>query len=304
MTPLLVVITGPTAVGKTELCVKIAQHFNTVIISADSRQLYKQLAIGTAKPTNEEMQNVKHHFIDSHSIQEDYNVNDFEKDALTLLDKLFLKHKIVILTGGSGLYIDALCDGFDEDIPGSNEDIRIKLEELYQKYGIQILQEKLKQLDPEFYQEVDLNNIKRVQRAIEVCILTGKKYSKIRQGNKQKRPFSVLKIGLNREREELFDRINLRVDLMMQQGLLEEVKSVINHKDKNALKTVGYTELFDYFDNKLSLDEAIEKIKVNTRRYAKRQLGWFNKNDDYKWYHPDKTDSIINLINQNMKRKD
>lgn len=301
MTPLLVVITGPTAVGKTELCVKIAQHFNTEIISGDSRQFYKELAIGTAKATPEEMQNIKHHFIDSHSITESYNVNDFEKDALVLLTNLFKQHNIVILTGGSGLYIDALCNGFDEDLPGSDESIRSELNEMHKKYGIRVLQEKLKQLDPDFYKEVDLSNVKRLQRAIEVCLLTGGKYSSIRKGNKQARPFNVLKIGLNRDREELFNRINQRVNVMLETGLLEEVKSVINHKENNALKTVGYTELFDFLDKKLTLEEAIEKIKVNTRRYAKRQIGWFNKNQDYKWFHPDEINLIISTIESNYK---
>ncbi len=300
MTPLLVVITGPTAVGKTELCVQIAQHFNTEIISADSRQFYKELAIGTAKPTNKEMQNVQHHFIDSHSIAINYNVNDFEKDALELLDDLFLKHKVIILTGGSGLYIDALCDGFDEDIPGSDDNIRTELNELYEKYGIQVLQEKLKQLDPKFYSTVDLNNVKRLQRAIEVCLITGEKYSSIRKGNKQARPFKVLKVGLNRDREELFDRINQRVDLMLENGLLDEVKSVIPHRDKNALKTVGYIELFDYLDGKTTLEEATEKIKINTRRYAKRQIGWFNKDGNYTWFHPDERSAIISSIEKHF----
>ena len=296
MTPLLVVITGPTAVGKTELCVRVAQHFNTQIISADSRQLYKELSIGTAKPTSEEMQNIPHHFVNSHSIQEDYNVNDFEKEALILLGKLFQQHNIVILTGGSGLYIDALCDGFDEDVPGSDESIRTELEKLHQKYGITILQKKLEQLDPAFYKEIDLNNVKRLQRAIEVCLLTGQKYSSIRQGNKKERPFNVLKIALNRDRDELFERINNRVDQMMQQGLLAEVKSVIAYKDKNALKTVGYSELFDYLSDEVTLDEAIEKIKVNTRRYAKRQLAWFSKSDDYEWFNSSDLEKIVNFI--------
>jgi tRNA dimethylallyltransferase len=300
MNPLLVVITGPTAVGKTELCIKIAQHFNTEIISADSRQLYKELAIGTAKPTKSEMKNVKHHFIDTHSITEDYNVNDFEKDSLRLLDKLFQERNIVILTGGSGLYIDVLCHGFDEDIPRSDKKIRIKLEKLYQQYGIQILQEKLKQLDPILYNEIDLNNVKRLQRAIEVCILTGRKFSDIRKGNKKSRPFHILKIGLNRGREELFDRINQRVDIMFENGILSEVKNVAIHKDRNALKTVGYTELFDFLNKKISLEEAKEKIKVNTRRYAKRQLGWFNKSEDYKWFHPNELTEITNYISLNL----
>ena len=298
--PTLVVITGPTAVGKTELCVKIAQHFNTEIISADSRQFYKELAIGTAKPTVKEMQNIKHHFIDSHSISENYDVNKFEKDALVVLEDLFKKHNIAILTGGSGLFIDILCNGFDEDVPGSSSEIRAEIKTLHDKYGIQILQEKLKQLDPEFYKEVDLNNYNRIERAIEVCILTGDKFSKIRKGKKQERPFNILKIGLNRDRAELFDRINLRVDLMIAAGLENEVKSVLNYKNNNALKTVGYSEIFEYFDGNLSLDEASEKIKVNSRRYAKRQLGWFNKTKDYTWFHPEQIEEIKAFISAEL----
>lgn len=296
MTPLLVVITGPTAVGKTQLCVQVAQHFNTEIISADSRQFYKELAIGTAKPTQREKQNINHHFIDSISIQQDYNVTDFEKEALVVLNHLFKQHKIVILTGGSGLFIDALCDGFDDDLPSGDEQLRAELEILYQKYGIELLQKKLKQLDPKFYQKIDLNNVKRLIRAIEVCMITGKPYSELRKGDKQTRPFKVLKIGLSRNREELFDRINQRVDLMMQQGLLAEVKSVLDFKNKNALKTVGYTELFDFLANKCTLEEAIINIKVNTRRYAKRQINWFNKDNEYQWFHPNEINEIINLI--------
>lgn len=295
--PTLVVITGPTAVGKTELCVKIAQHFKTEIISADSRQFYKELAIGTAKPTPEEMKGVPHHFINSHSISENYNVNTFEKDALEILEALFKKNKFVILTGGSGLYIDILCNGFDEEVPGSSSEIRKEINALYEKYGIQILQEKLKQLDPTFYSEVDLNNYNRLERAIEVCLLTGQKFSDIRKGNKQKRPFNILKIGLNRDRKELFDRINLRVDMMLTAGLEEEVKSVANFKANNALRTVGYSEMFDYLEGNINFIEATEKIKVNSRRYAKRQIGWFNKGNEYKWFHPNQLDEILNYIN-------
>ncbi len=300
MTPLLVVITGPTAVGKTELCVKIAQHFNTEIISADSRQFYKELSIGTAKPTHQEMDGVKHHFVNSLSIQDDYNVSDYEKDVLKLLEELFKKHHLVILTGGSGLFIDAVCDGFDDELPKGSEKIRVDLEKLYEKYGITLLQEKLKQLDPHFYDEIDKDNLKRLYRAIEVCILAGKPYSKIRKGKKQERPFNVLKIALNRDREELYDKINKRVDLMIEDGLVEEVKSVIHFRQKNALKTVGYRELFDYLDKECSLNEAIEKIKVNTRRYAKKQINWFKKDVDYHWFTPNETDKIIELISFNL----
>lgn len=300
MKPLLVVITGSTAVGKTKLCVKVAQHFNTEIISADSRQFYKELAIGTAKPTKEEIQNVPHHFIDNLSITEDYNANNFEKDALTLLKQLFKKYKIVILTGGSGLFIDALCNGFDNDLPAASPNIRGELKQLYNKYGIEILQEKLKQLDPIFYNEIDLSNSKRLFRAIEVCIITGKPYSELRKGEQQSRPFKTLKIALNRDRKELFNRINQRVDLMIEQGLVDEVKAVINYKNHNALKTVGYTEIFNFLDNKISLEQAIEDIKTNTRRYAKRQINWFEKSNDYQWFNPSQEKEIIKLIQSNI----
>jgi tRNA dimethylallyltransferase len=301
MQPTLVVITGPTAVGKTKLCVEIAQHFKCDIISADSRQFFKELSIGTAKPTPEEMQNVIHHFVDSNSITERYNVNDFEQDVLQLLPQLFKQNPFVILTGGSGLYIDAICDGFDNDLPQGDEAIRIELEELYNKYGIEILQEKLKQLDPIFHQEIDLSNLKRLYRAIEVCLLSGKSYSELRQGIKQKRPFNIIKIALNRDKEELYNRINLRVDLMLKDGLLEEVKQVDEYRNVNALKTVGYRELFDFLDKKTTLEEAIDKIKVNTRRYAKKQLAWFNRNNDYNWFHPNEKELIINYIETQLK---
>jgi tRNA dimethylallyltransferase len=292
----LVVITGPTAVGKTTLCVDIAKHFGTEIISADSRQLYKELAIGTAKPTKEEMNGIPHHFVNSHSINENFNVNDFEKEALKILEQLFQKHNVVLLTGGSGLFIDILCNGFDEEIPTSSIKIREEINSLYNKYGITVLQEKLKQLDPQFYKEIDLNNYKRLERAIEICLLTGKPNSELRQGIKQKRPFNILKIGLERDREELFSRINDRVDIMTKGGLLDEVKSVETYKNHNALKTVGYTELFSFLEDELSLKEAIEKIKVNSRRYAKRQIAWFTKSGDYKWFHPDNKDAILTFI--------
>ena len=223
MKPTLVVITGPTAVGKTNLCVELAQHFNTEIINADSRQFFKELSIGTAKPTNEEMKNVPHHLVNSHSINQTYNATNFEHDVLALLNNLFKTHSIVILTGGSGLYIDAVCNGFDENIPEGNEQLRTELEQLYNKYGIEILQEKLKQLDHDFYQEIDLKNINRLYRAIEVCLLSNSSYKQLRQGIKQNRPFNIIKIALNRDKEELYNRINQRVDLMIQNGLIDEV---------------------------------------------------------------------------------
>lgn len=300
MQPTLVVITGPTAVGKTNLCVELAQHFNTEIINADSRQFFKELSIGTAKPTAEEMKNIPHHFVNSHSITETYNATNFEQDVLTLLNQLFQKYSLIILTGGSGLYIDAVCNGFDENIPEGNEQLRNELETLYNKYGIELLQEKLKQLDPDFYQEIDLNNIKRLYRAIEVCILSNGTYAELRQGIKQQRPFNIIKIALNRDKDELYSRINQRVNLMMQNDLLEEMKQVKKYRNHNALKTVGYTELFDYLDGKYTLPEAIEKIKVNTRRYAKKQLAWFNKSNDYKWFHPTEKEQMITFINKSV----
>ena len=246
------------------------------------------------------MKNISHHFVNSHSITETYNATNFEQDVLTLLNQLFEKYSLIILTGGSGLYIDAVCNGFDENIPEGNEQLRNELETLYNKYGIELLQEKLKQLDPDFYQEIDLNNIKRLYRAIEVCMISNSSYAELRQGIKKFRPFNIIKIALNRDKNELYSRINKRVDLMMQNGLLEEVKQVKKYRNRNALKTVGYTELFDYLDGKYTLAEAIEKIKVNTRRYAKKQLSWFNKSSDYMWFHPTEKEQMITFINKSV----
>ena len=299
----LLVIAGPTAVGKTSLSIQLAQHFNTEIISADSRQFYKELSIGTAKPSVEEMQEVKHHFVDSHSIHQDFNVNDYEHEVIPLLDNLFQTHPIVILTGGSGLYLDAICNGFDADLPEGNVEIRAELNQIYQKYGIGLLQEKLKQLDPDFYHEIDLHNVKRVIRAIEVCVLAKQPYSILRKGKKQTRNFRIIKIALNRPKVELNERINKRVEIMMEQGLLQEAESVYSFKEKNALNTVGYKELFDYIEHKTTLEIAVEKIKVNTRRYAKRQIAWFERSEDYKWFHPNQYTDMIDYIETNLTTK-
>ena len=298
----LIVLVGPTAVGKTDLAIQLAKALQTVIISADSRQFYKEISIGTAKPSVAEMKGVTHYFIDSHSIHDEINVNDYEQQVLHLLNKLYQQHQVVILTGGSGLYIDAVCKGFDDELPEGNQQLREELEQLYEKYGIEILQEKLRQLDEEFYHEIDLNNIKRLYRAIEVCILSKKKYSTLRKGKRNQRDFKTIKIALNRPKEELFNRINQRVDLMLNQGLLAEAQKVHPFKDKVALKTVGYRELFDYFEEKSSLSQAVEKIKTNTRRYAKKQIAWFSREpNDYKWYHPDQLKEIVALIREEMK---
>lgn len=299
MLPLLVVITGPTAVGKTKLCVELAKHFNTEIINADSRQFFKELTIGTAKPTTEEMQNVTHHFVDSLSVSQDYNATNYEKDVLLLLNQLFTRHSLVFLTGGSGLYIDAVCNGFDDDIPAGNAELRNELEMLFSKYGIEILQQKLEQLDPEMFSEIDKNNVNRLFRAIEVCMLSKKTYTQLRMGKKQKRPFRILKIALARNIEELYERINTRVDSMIENGLITEVAQLEKYKSKNALKTVGYSEIFDYFVGKTDKDTAVKKIKVNTRRYAKKQILWFKKSNDYTWFHPNEKEKIISFINSN-----
>jgi tRNA dimethylallyltransferase len=296
----LIVIIGPTAVGKTATSIRLAQKLNAEILSADSRQFFKEISIGTAKPTPEEQAAVKHHFIDNRSIREDYNASDFEKEVLSFLSDYFEKKKTAILCGGSGMYIDAVCKGFDTEVPTSDPSIRAKLNENFENGGIESLQEQLKKLDPEFYQEIDLNNSKRLLRAIEVCLISDKKYSEIRKGKVAERPFNQLKIGLNIERSNLYDRINQRVDIMIEEGLIEEARSVFQYRNHNALKTVGYRELFNYFDKKCSLEEAIEKIKVNSRRYAKRQLTWFKRDDSIKWFAPSQDEEILQYIRNNL----
>jgi tRNA dimethylallyltransferase len=280
--PTLIVIAGPTAIGKTAAAIQLAQHFNTVILSADSRQFYREMSIGTAKPTIEELSAAQHYFIDSHSITELFSVGDFEKQGLALLDELFKIHNTIIMVGGSGLYIKAICEGFD-NIPVADEGVRERLNLELEEKGLAYLQEKLKIADPDYYDEVDINNPQRVIRALEVFESTGNSFSSYRIASTNTRPFNVIKIALNMSRELLYDRINQRVDIMMEQGLLDEVKSLIPYRHLNALNTVGYTELFDYLDGKITLDIAIEKIKQNTRRFAKRQLTWFRKDKDFHW---------------------
>lgn len=292
----LIVIVGPTAIGKTALGIQLAKHFNTEIVSADSRQFYQELAIGTAKPTADEMDGIPHHFINSHSINEDYNVSDFEKDALNQLTELFIKKDTAIVVGGSGMYVDALCYGMDEGMPDPNEAIRADLQSILDREGLLPLQEKLKELDPEFYAQIDLQNANRLMRAIEVCLITGQSYTSLRKGVIKERPFEVVRIGLSMDRTELYERINKRVDLMVSAGLVAEAKGVLTYRNHNALKTVGYRELFSYFDGDISLDEAIEKIKVNSRRYAKRQLTWFKKDKNTQWFMPKQLQEIVNFI--------
>lgn len=278
----LIILLGPTGVGKTELSLQMAEELGTEIISCDSRQMYREMKIGTAAPTEEELRRVPHHFIGHLSIHDYYSCGRFEIDALAKCNELFQSHDTVIMTGGSMLYIDAVCKGID-DIPNIDEELRQSLLERYQNEGIENIRQELKILDPDYYKIVDLQNHKRIIHALEVCIQSGKPYSSFRSESVKKRPFTIEKIGLNRPREVLYDRINKRVDIMMENGLLEEAKSLYTFKELNALNTVGYKELFNYFDGIWTLDFAIQMIKQNSRRYAKKQLTWFNRDSEITW---------------------
>jgi tRNA dimethylallyltransferase len=291
----LIVIAGPTAIGKTALAIRLAQHYNTVIISADSRQFYREMSIGTAKPDAGELAAAQHYFINSHSITDNFSVGDFEKQALALLDELFKTHNKVILVGGSGLYIKAICEGFD-DLPVADDATRAKLNQEFAQYGIEHLQNKLKKADPDYYNEVDLSNPQRVIRALEVFESTGRPISSYRIAAQNKRPFNILKFGLNLPREVLYQRINQRVDIMVQQGLVNEVRSLLPYRHLNALNTVGYSEIFDYLDGKTTLEQAIELTKQHTRNFAKRQLTWFNKDKKIQWFEPADEKKIIAAI--------
>lgn len=287
----LIVIAGPTAVGKTALAIQLAKHFNTEIISADSRQFYQELSIGTAKPTTEELDAVPHHFINNLSISEEYNVGKYEKEVLNLLDELFKEHQVVILCGGSGLFIDAVCNGMD-DLPESNREIREQVMEEYADKGLEWLQQEVKRLDPVYFNDADQQNPHRLVRALEVCLSTGKPYSSFRLGEKKKRDFHIVKILLDTDREKLYERINKRVDEMMQNGLLEEVRSVLQWKNANALNTVGYKELIAYLEGKSDLETSVNQIRQNSRRYAKRQLTWFRNDEDYTTFEPTDLEKI------------
>lgn len=295
----LIVILGPTASGKTALAIQLAVFLKTEIINADSRQFYKGMDIGTAKPTPQELTTVKHHFIDTLSPVEEYNVGNYETDALEVLQGIFNNKDQAILAGGSGLYINAICKGLDQ-LPSGNPEIRKRLEDAFEKNGIAALQKELRELDPEYYQEVDIQNPHRLIRAIEVCILSGEKFSALRKSTSKKRPFTILKIGLLPEREEMYQRINQRVDEMLANGLVEEARTFIPLKEKNALRTVGYQELFSFFENQIQLEEAIDEIKKNTRRYAKRQLTWFKKDPEIHWFAPESQNEIIAFLSNHL----
>ena len=292
----LIVIVGPTAVGKTTLSIEIAQNYKTEIISADSRQFYKELKIGTAPPSMFELEKVKHHFIGNLSIFDYYNVSKFEEEALNCINSIFNEHQFAIMVGGSGMYIDAVCKGIDL-LPSLDEELRFEINKSFEEKGIDYLRSKVKFLDPDFYAIADLANPKRLMRAIEVCIATGKPYSSFRTNITKPRPFQIIKIGLNEDRIELFARINERVDEMIENGLIEEAQQFFANKDLNSLNTVGYKELFDCFDGSISLEKAIENIKTNSRRYAKRQLTWFKRDESIFWFSPTQLDEIIEKIN-------
>lgn len=292
----LITIVGATAIGKTSLSIALAKHFDSEIISCDSRQFYKEMTIGTAVPSKEELAEAKHHFIQNRSIHEDYNVGQFEKDALALLDKLFKKNNTVVMVGGSGLYVKAVLEGLDY-FPKVDSEIRVQLNQELTEKGIEHLQNQLQKLDKETYNSIDLQNPHRVIRALEICIGSGKKYSDYKNKPKAKRNFTSTIIGLDAPRETIYKRIEQRVDIMMEQGLLAEVKSLYPHKNLNALQTVGYRELFKYFDDEFTLDFAISEIKKNTRRFAKRQNTWFKKNKNIKWFDYDMDyDEVIRVV--------
>ena len=293
----LIVVTGPTAVGKTRLCLDIAKHFDIPIINADSRQIYRELHIGTAQPTEEEMREVKHYFVSTLGLEDYYSASLFEQHVLELLEKLFKDCDYALMAGGSMMYIDAVCDGID-DIPTIDDQTRTTLKKRLEEEGLEKLCEELQQLDPEYYEIVDRQNPKRVVHALEICTMTGRTYTSYRKKEKKQRPFRIVKIGLNREREELYGRINARVDQMMENGLLKEAKTMYPRRALNALNTVGYKELFEYFNGRWPLEEAIERIKGNTRRYARKQLTWYKKDPQIKWFHPDQKEKIINYILQ------
>ncbi|GAB3888081.1 tRNA (adenosine(37)-N6)-dimethylallyltransferase MiaA [Spirosoma agri] len=291
----LLIIAGPTAVGKTALCIRLAKALQTDVVSADSRQLYRELTIGTAKPTLSEMQDVPHHFIDSHSITDAVNAGRYERECLAVLDKLFQTKDTVILSGGTGLYINAVCFGLD-DMPPVDADLRQNLRDRWETEGLNILQQELRQLDPVYVQTADMQNPARVLRALEVCLTTGQPYSSFRQKQPAQRPFQSVFVALDRPRDELYNRIDTRMDAMLAGGLIEEARSLLPYRHLSALQTVGYQEIFPYLDGSYEYDEMVRLLKRNSRRYAKRQLTWFHNQGDYHWIGPDDDQAIYTLL--------
>lgn len=297
----LLVLIGPTGVGKTELSLRLAEAFDTCIVSADSRQLYADLKIGTAAPTEEQLRRVKHYMVGTLGLTDYYSAAQYEAEVMKLLEQLFKEKEVVVLTGGSMMYVDAVCKGID-DIPTVDNETRALMLHRYEEEGLDRLCAELRLLDPEYYQIVDLKNPKRVIHALEICYMTGKTYTSFRTHTSKKRPFHILKIGLKREREELYDRINRRVDLMMEEGLMEEARKVYPYRRFNSLNTVGYKELFKYFDGEWTLPFAIEKIKQNSRIYSRKQMTWFKRDADIAWFHPDQKDEILRFISRHITR--
>ncbi|HXK99798.1 MAG TPA: tRNA (adenosine(37)-N6)-dimethylallyltransferase MiaA [Dysgonamonadaceae bacterium] len=295
----LLVLLGPTGVGKTVGSIRIAEKLSSPILSADSRQLYKGMSIGTAAPTPDQLSRVKHYFVGILSPEEYYSASRYEEEAITLIEKLHKKHPVVVMVGGSMLYIDAVCQGIDE-MPTIDDELRKDLQQLYRKEGLDPIRQQLKLLDPVFYRQVDLKNPKRVIHALEVCLMTGKPYSSLRTNLRKKRPFRIVKIGFTRERQELYDRINARVDDMIDNGLIEEAQRLYPLRHLNSLNTVGYKELFDSFDGKYDLNTAIEKIKQHSRNYARKQLSWFKRDQEIHWIHL--SDEKIDVEAQIMKQ--
>ena len=295
----LVVLIGPTAVGKTTTSFAIAAHFKCPIISADSRQMYRGMEIGTAMPTKEELALHKHHFVGQLTPGDYYSAARYEADVLDLLEKEFPHHPTMLLTGGSMMYIDAVCYGID-DIPTVDAETRAMVIDKYNREGLESLAAELRLLDPEYYAEADIKNPKRVMHALEICYMTGKKYSSFRTRKKKQRPFNIIKIGLRRDREELYERINRRVDMMIEQGLVEEAKQFLHLKEHNSLNTVGYKEIFKYLDGEWTLDFAIEKIKQNTRIYSRKQVTWYQRDEEITWFHPDDIEGILKHIEEKI----
>lgn len=291
----LVVIVGPTGCGKTDLSIRLAEHFGAPILSTDSRQFYRGLAIGTAQPAAEELRRAEHHFIADREVDDELNCGSYEQQALARLDELFRRHDTVIAVGGSGLYVKALCEGMD-DLPPADEALRAALTRRLGQEGLEALAADLERLDPRYYAEVDRRNPARVQRALEVCLQSGRPYSSFRTGRRRERPFRIVKIGIELPRAELYARIDRRVERMMAEGLEEEARRMLPHRQLNALQTVGYKELFAFFDGACSREQAVEAIQRNTRRYAKRQLTWFRRDEEVVWFRPDDDAAIIKRI--------
>ena len=296
----LIVLIGPTGVGKTELSLRLAEHFHTSIVSADSRQLYADLKIGTAAPTSEQLNRAPHYLVGTLKLADYYSAARYEEEALATLDNLFRQHDTVILTGGSMMYIDAICKGID-DIPTVDTETRELMLQRYETEGLEKLCAELKLLDPEYYRIVDLKNPKRVIHALEICYMTGKTYTSFRTQQKKQRPFRIIKVGLTRDRAELYDRINRRVDIMIEEGLLEEARSVYPYRTLNSLNTVGYKEMFNYLDGTWELPFAIEKIKQNSRIYSRKQMTWVKRDEEIQWFHPEQETEILDYINTKIQ---